>query len=129
MGTSQFNEVRPITLAAQIVAADTTDFVLIQDSQQYDRRIDYVSVVNNDTIDHVVNFHLDVNGSGVGMQSVTVPAGTGIGGVAALDVFGVANPTNVLGWVLTAVVKVYAFAEVAVTSGHSIQITMMGGEL
>ena len=129
MGLTQFDERTPIQQVAQIVAADTTTLKSLNPQLFLGGvRLDNILLTNTDGIDHVVDFWITVSAVNYLLGSIHVPAGTGKGGVAAIDAIPLLIPAGQVGYLGTNNSQLYFSVEVTVVTG-SVQAVSLGGFL
>lgn len=127
MGRSIFDENQTITFKAKIVAADTTTLKTLVSSSGVQGRIDNLLVSSSDAIDHKVVFWVTNAGINYSLGSIDVPAGTGHGGLAAIDAVPLLIPAGQLGFLIDST-TVYSYSvEVTVTSTFEVDCVGYGG--
>lgn len=128
-GSLIFNEVYPFNLVNQLTDADATNLVQMLGVGQFARRLDQVSLSNNDTIDHVVALVVSLNAVAARVACVNVPAGSGFAGVPPVEVYPATSATPVGGLVVDVNALLYVTLEVALNTGKVLQVFASGGTL
>lgn len=90
MGFSTFDYRRVVNTVGSRNNAAGTGAIAISAASSNERGIDTILMSNNDTIDHVAEFSIDT-GTFLQIFSVLVPAGSGYGGVAVVELFNKLN--------------------------------------
>lgn len=129
MGTGQFAEIYPFNLVTQLVDSDATNLVQMLGVGQFNRRLDQVTLSNNDTIDHVVALVVSLNAVAARVICVNVPAGSGFGGVPPVEAYPATPTTSVAGLVVDVNALLYVTLEVALNTGKVVQVFASGGTL
>lgn len=129
MGLSLFDERAPFEALSQIVAADTTTLKAILPSQSGAYlRFDNLLLSSTDSIDHKVVFWKTASAVNYAIGSVDLPAGSGHGGLAAVDAIPLLVAAGQQGILFTNFATLSFSVEVTVTGG-SVQCVSMGGSL
>lgn len=129
MGTGQFNEIYPFNLVNELADTDGTNLVQMLGVGQFYRRLDQVSLSNNDTIDHVVALVVSLNSVTARVACINVPAGSGFAGVPPVEVYTATPTTPVGGLVVDVNALLYVTLEVAMATGKVLQVFASGGTL
>lgn len=127
MSFGSFDEVR---LGGNAVVLDNslgTGLAEIIPASQYGVRLDTLVGSNNDAIDHVVAFAFDFGGGIRHFGSVSVPAGSGYGGVSSVDLLAGLLPINTAGLTVEPSVIFECANEVSATVAGSVTVSWIGG--
>lgn len=127
MGIAQYDETAPFVATGSIDNGDGTSYVYISDAQLVNVRLDGVVCLNSDTVDHVVNLAMTSTGGSVELGGVNVPAGSGLGGLAVVDLVPELAPAAIGGFLVPAGYRMQALCAVAVTAGKLVTVNCLGG--
>jgi hypothetical protein len=127
VGISQFDEVAPFIAAGTLQLGDGTGYKAISVVQPTALRLDGIVCLNSDTVDHVVNIALKSAGQEVELGGVNVPAGSGLGGLAVVDLVPSLAPAAIGGILVPPGWYLEALVSVAVASGKSVTVNAFGG--
>ncbi len=92
-------------------------------------RYDFCYITNSDAIDHVVLFKYNADGPGVFCGSVTVPAGSGYGGVAPVEAFTVMQGASPPGYTFPHGCYFSVNNVVSATVAGDVELLFLGGTL
>jgi hypothetical protein len=125
-GFQAFQEIRPFQGVVQLSSANGINPVTLIVNQNVVYRLDAVFLCNNDTVPHVVNFFAPGQGTTT-WASISVPAGAGFGGVAAVELIS-SLPTAVQAAIVFPINSGWSVGlEVALAAGKLVGITYFGG--
>jgi hypothetical protein len=127
MGRSQFDEGAFQIQLLQILPADTTAVKQLATSQFPDFRVDNILLSNTDTVDHVVDFWLQLSAVNYLLGSINVPTLSGLGGLAAVDAIPHLVAAGQQAICLNNSTVLYVSAEVTVGAGKIIHVVAIGG--
>lgn len=134
MGISQFDEKRPVTVAAVYTIAQVGDPVKVTpDTPLVDRRVDTLILNTDSTTDALFALCIaptDAADPLVGsVLYATVPAGSGMGTVAPVDFLTLALPASQSGIILPAGYSLYLQLQSGMSVGSTVFVLLSGGEL
>ncbi len=129
MSVSGFDERVPLAIGVQFLAADGTTWKTITTGALTGSRIDDILASNSGAGAHVVELRLQVGGINYVCGSVSIPAGSGFGGVAAVPLSTAPVPANQGGWTLGYNVLLQAHVTVAMGAAEELDLAAFGGAL
>jgi hypothetical protein len=124
---NNFGTQQPFTQIGGIQASDGTSVVNFCTQYSNWREIDSIIVTSNDTVDRVLT--LGLNDATHGYQqicSVTIPAGSGHGGLPPVDVYAAGFPANFPPIQLDSLWQLQAALEVGLTAAKSMLLIARG---
>lgn len=127
MGLSIFDEVITVSSMQSIVPADTTTKKTLQTTVSgRGGRLDNILLTNTDGIDHKVDFFWYDGSLNHSIGSVDVPAGTGVGGLVAVDAIPLLVAAGQAGLFLNSSAVYHWSVEVTVVTGEVVAL-LQGG--
>jgi hypothetical protein len=129
MGTQQFNEGDPVNTMSAITSATALLAQQVWNIVQAKSRVDVFILSNDDAIDHVVRINYVISGSPLPIGSVLVPAGSGYGALAPVDVLKALLPLTQQGIAMNAFDYLSCQLEVVMGSTAELTAFLMGGTL
>jgi hypothetical protein len=128
-GLAQFQETQPLVQETAFLNANGIAAAAILANLSGPYRVDMVLATNGDAVDHVIDLYIRISGVNYPIGSVSVPAGSGFGGVPSVDILAGALPAGSAGLPLIDGATLYASMEVAITAPNQVTITALGGVL
>jgi hypothetical protein len=134
VGLDRFAETAPRSWQSNLVDTATTNWAaLVTEGDRPYFRVDSITVVNTDSIDHVLQVAIDSNPRsdeeyGI-LATVVVPAGAGNGTVPVVDLLAAFPVTLQQGFAVDWSAEISFRTTVAVTTGARIGITTIGGAI
>lgn len=129
MGLQSFDERIPVVAALHILAAAGTAYVNVAVQNLGTYRIDDILLSNSDAIAHVVTIAVRSGATDYPIASISVPAGSGGGGVAPVAVGATQLPTGQGGWLFANTQDLRAKVEVVMTGATFVDVVAYGGLL
>lgn len=127
MGRNIYDEGTYQISLAQIVNADGTTLKQLASSQFPDLRIDNILLTSSDTVTRVVDFWYNLSGVNYLIGSVSVPAGAGYAGVAAVDAMATLLLIGQIGLPMNSSAVLNWAVETTVTAAKVVQAVVLGG--
>jgi hypothetical protein len=127
MPLSAFDERNALNAFFNFVNGSGTTLQTILGASGNTIRIDHIIASNSDTIAHVIDVYIGTGGDMHQIGSASIPAGTGHGGVPALDVLPLLTSPALPGIVLQQTQALQAAMEVAVVGAFIVVTVFMGG--
>lgn len=127
MSLQVYDETTPINISVELNNASGTTRHNLVPAQGQNYRIDAITAVSTDTSDRVVDVIINTSGNHYAIGSINVPAGSGTGLVAAVNLVEHLVTALQAGLVLNAATTVDVLVESAITSGKVIDFTAFGG--
>jgi hypothetical protein len=129
MGLSIYEEVYPLFVKKDIVAADGTASVVVVPVQNQPCRIDAFLMTNSDSITHSCLITMAV-GAAVGLLGTqVVPIAAGLGAIPVFDAVTAGAPANLQGWILPAGAVLQVSVSPAMTGATGMYVSVLGGYL
>jgi hypothetical protein len=127
LGLSAFQETQPVCQATLFTSADTTVGKSILATQNGPQRIDDIVLCSTDTAAIQFDLFLRIGSTSTLLGSVTVPAGSGTGGVAPVLFFEHLAFTNYQGVNLAGNMTLFGSCEATMTAAKTLTVTALGG--
>ena len=129
MGLSQYDEQIPVLAACELDSGDGTTPKQIYAADYYDVRLDTILITTNSLVDIGVCVFMNINSNGYSIFGMTIPAGSGFGGVPAVDVIGEMVTHNVGGLLLPKNQDINIYVTEALAAGKVLDVVAMGGSI
>lgn len=129
LGIQQFDENSGLIVQYGFTSTDGTTAVQLLENLQVAVRVDQISAINTDAIDHHADVVLIAGGTPFVLGSVTIPAGAGVGGVPNVDLLTPSLHAPQAGIVIPYDMGLSVGMEEAVVFGALVAVTVLGGWL
>ena len=126
-GLGQFSPTQPFTSPITFTSADTTVAKTLSGAINGPWRLFAILISSDDTAVVVVDIFLRIVATNYLLGSISVPAGTGHNGVAAVDWVTFNLPAAINGLDFSGVQQLYAGVETTMTAGKTCVVSMFAG--
>lgn len=127
MSLETFDERQPFQAVAQIVEADGTAIKTVVTAPVSGLRIDGITAVNTGVAAHLLQLLLNIGATDYLIAQVNLPAGSGMAGVAPVDVLGGAGAAAASGLKLANGNILKVNVTVAMGAAEAVQVFCQGG--
>lgn len=128
MSLAQFDERVPVDSIVTIAPGDGVAWKTLRTAGSTGGRVDDVLLSNTDAAAHAVVLGINAAGTHYTVCNVNVPAGSGVAGVAPVQVFATQLPTQQAGILLAPSAVLDVRVEVAVGAATSVTVVAFGGD-